>query len=70
MNDSKNEIMESLLAAFPAWTVDAYVHWSAHVSLYSAKTRSYMVKKGSDKLTSGIGDNQQSPVKQLPYSTH
>lgn len=32
--------------AFPAWTEKPYVHWSAHVSLYSAKTRSYMVKKG------------------------
>ena len=38
--------MESLLAAFPAWTVEAYVHWAVHVSLYSAKTRSYMIKKG------------------------
>ena len=32
--------------AFPAWTPEPYVHWSAHVSLYSAKTRSYMIKKG------------------------
>jgi glutathione S-transferase len=23
-----------------------YIHWSAHVSLYSAKTRAYMIKKG------------------------
>lgn len=46
MNDSKKEIMESLLAAFPAWTVEPYVHWAVNVSLYSAKTRSYMIKKG------------------------
>lgn len=32
--------------AFPAWTPEPYIHWSAHVSLYSAKTRSYMIKKG------------------------
>ena len=32
--------------AFPAWTEKPYIHWSAHVSLYSAKTRAYMVKKG------------------------
>lgn len=30
----------------PAWTKTPYVHWSAHVSLYSAKTRSYLIKKG------------------------
>ena len=30
----------------PAWTDTPYVHWSAHVSLYSAKTRSYLIKKG------------------------
>ena len=46
MSDSKKEVMESLLAAFPAWTVKPYVHWAIHVSLYSAKTRSYMIKKG------------------------
>jgi glutathione S-transferase len=32
--------------AFPAWTEKEYLHWSGHVSLYSAKTRSYMIKKG------------------------
>jgi glutathione S-transferase len=32
--------------AFPAWTEKPYIHWSAHVSLYSAKTRAYMIKKG------------------------
>lgn len=37
---------KSLAEAFPAWTAEPYVHWSAHVSLYSAKTRSYMIKKG------------------------
>jgi glutathione S-transferase len=31
---------------FPAWTSKPYIHWSAHVSLYSAKTRAYMIKKG------------------------
>jgi glutathione S-transferase len=31
---------------FAAWTPKPYIHWSAHVSLYSAKTRSYMIKKG------------------------
>ena len=38
--------MKSLQEAFPAWTDEPYVHWSAHVSLYSAKTRAYMTKKG------------------------
>ena len=46
MSDSKKEIMESLIAAFPAWTIEPYVHWAVHASLYSAKTRSYMIKKG------------------------
>lgn len=46
MSASKKELMESLLKAFPAWTVEPYVHWAVHVSLYSAKTRSYMIKKG------------------------
>jgi glutathione S-transferase len=32
--------------AFPAWTPEPYIHWSAHVSLYSAKTRCYLIKKG------------------------
>ena len=32
--------------AFPAWTDTPYIHYSGHVSLYSAKTRSYMIKKG------------------------
>jgi glutathione S-transferase len=32
--------------AFPAWTEKPYIHWSGHVSLYSAKTRAYMIKKG------------------------
>lgn len=36
----------SLTKAFPAWTDKPYIHWSAHVSLYSAKTRAYMMKKG------------------------
>ena len=31
---------------FAAWTDKPYIHWSAHVSLYSAKTRSYLIKKG------------------------
>jgi glutathione S-transferase len=31
---------------FAAWTDEPYIHWSAHVSLYSAKTRAYMIKKG------------------------
>jgi glutathione S-transferase len=31
---------------FAAWTEKPYIHWSAHVSLYSAKTRAYMIKKG------------------------
>lgn len=38
--------MTTLQEAFPAWTDEPYVHWSAHVSLYSAKTRSYLTKKG------------------------
>ena len=25
-----------------------YVHWSAHCSLYSGKTRAYLIKKGLD----------------------
>jgi glutathione S-transferase len=37
---------KSLCEAFPAWTAEPYVHWSSHVSLYSAKTRCYMIKKG------------------------
>ena len=37
---------KSLIKAFPAWTAKPYIHWSAHVSLYSAKTRAYMIKKG------------------------
>jgi len=37
---------DSLLKTFPAWTAEPYIHWSAHVSLYSAKTRAYMNKKG------------------------
>lgn len=37
---------KSLSESFPAWTDAPYIHWSAHVSLYSAKTRSYMIKKG------------------------
>ena len=37
---------KSVVDVFPAWTDNPYIHWSAHVSLYSAKTRSYMVKKG------------------------
>ena len=36
----------SLNRSFPAWTDKPYIHWSAHVSLYSAKTRSYLIKKG------------------------
>ncbi len=38
--------MKSLLEAFPAWTTEPYIHWSTHASLYSAKTRAYMIKKG------------------------
>ena len=34
------------IRTFPAWTAKPYIHWSAHVSLYSAKTRAYMIKKG------------------------
>lgn len=37
---------KSLTDRFPSWTEEPYVHWSAHTSLYSAKTRAYMVKKG------------------------
>ena len=37
---------KSLPKTFPAWTDEPYIHWSAHVSLYSAKTRAYMIKKG------------------------
>ena len=37
---------KTLPQAFPAWTDEPYIHWSAHVSLYSAKTRAYMIKKG------------------------
>jgi glutathione S-transferase len=37
---------KNLLKTFPAWTAEPYIHWSAHVSLYSAKTRSYLIKKG------------------------
>lgn len=44
--DDKSAAQESLIKTFPAWTAKPYVHWSAHVSLYSAKTRSYMIKKG------------------------
>ena len=44
--DDSAAAQKSLLEAFPAWTAEPYIHWSAHVSLYSAKTRSYMIKKG------------------------
>jgi glutathione S-transferase len=37
---------EDASKAFPAWTDKPYIHWSGHVSLYSAKTRAYMIKKG------------------------
>ena len=37
---------KTLADRFPSWTDEPYVHWSAHVSLYSAKTRAYMNKKG------------------------
>ncbi len=46
MKNSKKEIMKSLFNTYPAWTVEPYVHWAVNVSLYSAKTRSYMIKKG------------------------
>jgi len=39
-------VAASLAETFPAWTVEPYIHWSGHVSLYSSKTRSYMMKKG------------------------
>jgi glutathione S-transferase len=44
--DDNAAAQKSLIEAFPAWTAKPYIHWSAHVSLYSAKTRSYMIKKG------------------------
>ena len=44
--DDSAAAQKSLIEAFPAWTAEPYVHWSAHVSLYSAKTRAYMIKKG------------------------
>jgi glutathione S-transferase len=44
--DQDKAIAASLAETFPAWTVEPYIHWSGHVSLYSAKTRSYMIKKG------------------------
>ena len=44
--DDNAAAQKSLIEAFPAWTAEPYIHWSAHVSLYSAKTRSYMIKKG------------------------
>jgi glutathione S-transferase len=42
----KTTAQKNLLETFPAWTAEPYVHWSGHVSLYSAKTRAYMTKKG------------------------
>lgn len=44
--DDKSAAQKSLIETFPAWTAEPYIHWSGHVSLYSAKTRSYMIKKG------------------------
>jgi glutathione S-transferase len=37
---------KNLIETFPSWTAEPYIHWSGHVSLYSSKTRSYMMKKG------------------------
>ncbi len=44
--DDNAAAQKSLIEAFPAWTAEPYIHWSGHVSLYSAKTRAYMIKKG------------------------
>jgi glutathione S-transferase len=51
--------VKSLSEVFPAWTTEPYVHWSTYVSLYSAKTRCYMIKKGLNFTETTPGANHR-----------
>lgn len=50
---------KNLSEVFPAWTTEPYVHWSTYASLYSAKTRCYMIKKGLNFTETTPGANHR-----------